>query len=440
MDSAQLNPLTLAFESRQMEAQYWEHSLPKMRAQSIIAVGTVLVLYTAFAFLDPWILPEVVQPVWAIRALVFVQCLTLILLIRTSLFTRMHQLLLGSLPVLGGLGILLMVALAGETGTQLYYAGLILAIVWTLPFSDLRFIYALPISVAFIVGYEVIILFLRPLPLPVLINNTFFLIAALVMSAFAGYAIERYHRVSFYQSLLIERERQRAETLLLNILPKEVAEVLKNGSGSIAHRCEEASILFADIVGFTPLSAQMTPEEMVDLLNETFSYFDSLVEKYGVEKIRTMGDSYMVAAGVPRSRTDHAEVLAQMALDMRAYADSVRTPTKKKLQLRIGINSGPVMAGVIGHKKFQYDVWGTAVNTASRMESQGVPGEIQLTRATYELIQDEFLCEPRGSIVVKGIGLMETWFLVERKRSQQGKVVAREEFYLPDTLRVMNAA
>jgi guanylate cyclase len=166
------------------------------------------------------------------------------------------------------------------------------------------------------------------------------------------------------------------------------------------------------MVNFTPLSASMAPVEMVNLLNEVFSYFDSLVEKYDVEKIRTIGDSYMVAAGVPRVRLDHAQALARMALDIQAYIHNDPTCVEHKLDFRIGINSGPLIAGVIGRKKFIYDLWGDAVNTASRMESHSTPGKIQITRETYERIKDEFVCEPRGKIQVKGKGEMETWFLV----------------------------
>ncbi len=211
---------------------------------------------------------------------------------------------------------------------------------------------------------------------------------------------------------LLRIEQDKSENLLLNILPKEIAAILKNESRTIADHFDGASILFADMVNFTPLTAAMAPAEMVDLLNEVFSYFDSLVEKYGVEKIRTIGDSYMVAAGVPRPQPNHAHTLARMALDMQSHIRSNPICVDRSLNFRIGINSGPVVAGVIGRKKFIYDLWGDAVNTASRMESHGMPGRIQITRETYELIKDEFICEPRGSVMVKGKGEMETWYLV----------------------------
>jgi adenylate cyclase len=210
---------------------------------------------------------------------------------------------------------------------------------------------------------------------------------------------------------MLRVEQAKSENLLLNILPPEIAAILKNEERTIADHFSGASILFADMVGFTPLTAAMAPVEMLNLLNEVFTYFDGLVDKYGLEKIRTIGDSYMVAAGVPRPRPDHAQALASMALDMRSYVQTNPVCVGRQLNFRIGINSGPVVAGVIGRKKFIYDLWGDAVNTASRMESHGAPGCIQITRETYELIKDNFVCEPRGKIQVKGKGEMETWFL-----------------------------
>ncbi|MGH2521453.1 MAG: adenylate/guanylate cyclase domain-containing protein [Anaerolineales bacterium] len=218
---------------------------------------------------------------------------------------------------------------------------------------------------------------------------------------------------------LLRVEQEKSENLLLNILPKEIAAILKNENRTIADHIEGASILFADMVNFTPMTASMAPAEMVELLNEVFSYFDSLVDQYQLEKIRTIGDSYMVASGVPRPRPDHAQALAHMALEMRSYISTHPVCVNRKLDFRIGLNSGPVVAGVIGRKKFIYDLWGDAVNTASRMESHGVAGKIQITRETYELIKDEFICEPRGRVMVKGKGEMETWYLIGVRGDEQ---------------------
>jgi adenylate cyclase len=209
--------------------------------------------------------------------------------------------------------------------------------------------------------------------------------------------------------------QEKSENLLLNILPREIAAILKKENRIIADHVDRASILFADMVGFTPMSAEMSPTAMVELLNEIFSHFDSLVDKYDLEKIRTIGDSYMVASGVPRPRVDHAQAAVRLALDMQSYLANSAFHASRPVTFRIGINSGPVIAGVIGRKKFVYDLWGDAVNTASRMESHGSGGAIQVTRDTYELIKDEFMCEPRGRIDVKGKGEMEVWHVIDER-------------------------
>ena len=215
-------------------------------------------------------------------------------------------------------------------------------------------------------------------------------------------------------SNLVLNEQKKGEALLLNILPREIVAILKDENRVIADQFDSASILFADVVNFTPLSATMTATELVELLNEVYSYFDTLVEKYDLEKIKTIGDCYMVAAGVPRRRPDHALVITKLALDIRDYV-SQHEFCGHKLTFRIGINSGSVVAGVIGRKKFIYDLWGDAVNTASRMESHSAGGLIQITEATYNLIHEEFVCDPRGTIQVKGKGEMPVWFVQEKR-------------------------
>jgi guanylate cyclase len=222
-------------------------------------------------------------------------------------------------------------------------------------------------------------------------------------------------------------EQARAENLLLNILPRSIAEKLKADSRTIADQFSAASILFADVVDFTPLADRLPPTEVVGVLDHLFSHFDVLAERYELEKIKTIGDCYMVAAGVPSPRPDHARALALMALDMQAAMRSVDEIGHLGLELRVGINSGPVVAGVIGRKRFLYDLWGDAVNTASRMESHGTSGRIQITRATKELLEDDFVCEPRGTIQVKGKGEMEAWYLLGRRASPDAEPRAHSE-------------
>ena len=222
----------------------------------------------------------------------------------------------------------------------------------------------------------------------------------------------------------LREEQAKAENLLLNILPHSIATRLKAETQPIADHFGSASILFADVADFTPWSERLSPAEVVGYLDQLFSHFDGLAEQYGLEKIKTIGDCYMVAAGVPTPRPDHAHALALMALDMLGAMRGHEVVGHLGLELRVGINSGPVVAGVIGRKRFLYDLWGDAVNTASRMESHGTPGRIQITRATYELLADEFECEPRGPIAVKGKGEIEAWYLIRPWETAQRQPTA----------------
>jgi PAS domain S-box-containing protein len=207
-------------------------------------------------------------------------------------------------------------------------------------------------------------------------------------------------------------EKQKSEQLLLNILPQPIADQLRNNQGVIAEQFSDVTILFADIVGFTPLSARLNPIELVNLLNQIFSRFDQLVDQLGLEKIKTIGDAYMVAAGLPIPRADHAEAIAQMALAMQTAMKRFQVELGEDIKIRIGINTGVVVAGVIGTKKFIYDLWGDAVNIASRMESSGEKGCIQVTEATYQRLKHNYQLEKRGAINVRGRGEMVTYWLL----------------------------
>jgi guanylate cyclase len=210
-----------------------------------------------------------------------------------------------------------------------------------------------------------------------------------------------------------DRFQQESDDLLHNILPDEIATRLKAEHSMIADSYEAASVLFADVAGFTPMSAKLSPPELVGLLNSVFTTFDGFVQDLGLEKIKTVGDEYMVAAGVPHPRPDHAHAIAELALRMRERCAEQQFEGHD-IAMRIGINSGPVVAGIVGSHKFAYDLWGDVVNTASRMESHGVPGSIQISRATYEIIRNDYLCERRGTVEIKGKGEMETFFLLAR--------------------------
>ena len=214
---------------------------------------------------------------------------------------------------------------------------------------------------------------------------------------------------------LLRVEKERSENLLLSILPAPIATRLKQDRGIIADSHDAISVLFIDLVDFTRLSTLLPPGEIIKMLNDLFSKLDSIVDKYQLEKIHTMGDSYMVASGLLVKRNDHAECLARAALEMMRCIDDMPVVGDSKLLCRMGISTGAVVAGVIGNNKLHYDIWGDPVNTASRMESLAAPGKIQISRATYQLISDKFECDYNGPIQVKGKGLMKTWSLVGEK-------------------------
>jgi class 3 adenylate cyclase len=208
-----------------------------------------------------------------------------------------------------------------------------------------------------------------------------------------------------------------SERLLLNVLPRTIAERLKHETGIIADSHPDVTVVFADVVDFTPLTERTAPERVVGVLDEIFSAFDLLAERLGLEKIKTVGDAYMVVAGLPDPRPDHAEAGADMALAMQDELSRLRTALNLDLRIRVGMQSGPVIAGVIGRRKFIYDLWGDTVNTASRMESSGLPGRIQVTEAVYERLRFTYDFEPRGEVEVKGKGLLRTYLLTGRLAS-----------------------
>jgi len=211
----------------------------------------------------------------------------------------------------------------------------------------------------------------------------------------------------------LEVEQAKSDTLLLNVLPVEVAQDLKDHGVTKARSHESVSVMFADVVGFTAYAGSVSPERMLALLTEVFTRFDEICQRHGVEKIRTIGDSYMAAAGVPVERHDHAEIISRAALEMIDYVSGV------DVEFRIGINSGPLVAGVIGTTKFQYDIWGDTVNTASRIESSGEPGRIQISERTYEMIKHTFECVPRGLVEMKGKGELYTWWLIGERDGEE---------------------
>jgi len=249
-------------------------------------------------------------------------------------------------------------------------------------------------------------------PLPPAFGQMLCALNVVCVASFALYAMSYYvlKKDAFYA--LLKEEEAKSELLLLNVLPKSIAAELKAGGRRVARKYDDATILFLDLVGFTQMTAAMDPGETVDMLNTIFIDFDRLADEWGVEKIKTIGDCYMAAAGVPDPRPDHARAAVTLALALGKSLERFSLSFGRPLDFRAGVHSGPVSAGVIGLRKFAFDVWGDTVNTASRMESHGVPGRVQISGATYRRVCADFECEPRGLIEVKGKGPIEAWFVV----------------------------
>jgi adenylate cyclase len=322
---------------------------------------------------------------------------------RNLAFYRFVQLLMTLILPFG-----VMVSLGGFSQSSVVIIWAALCPLSALLLEDLRSTYLWILGfVLLLVAGAILQPYLHPVELPTEFKTWFFVLnlgSVITISFLLLYYFV--DQRNFYQ--------ERAETLLLNILPREISEALKLEHKTIAAYHDAVSILFADVVQFTPMAATISPMHLIDLLNEVFQCFDSLVEKHDVEKIKTIGDCYMVASGAPRARSDHATALVQLALDMVSVVSS-QSFAGRKLAIRIGVNSGSVVAGVIGRKKFIYDLWGDTVNLASRMESHGQAQTVQVSRSTYELIKDEFVCEAKGKIQIKGAESVDVWHVIARK-------------------------
>ncbi|MBS0617785.1 MAG: adenylate/guanylate cyclase domain-containing protein [Spirochaetes bacterium] len=298
-----------------------------------------------------------------------------------------------------------------------YGYGLIICIlIYAFAMLRLRTFFSFVASLVVLVEFSAYVIFVRPMPL----SDFVFSLALAGFVNTGGFVsvffFERNSRTEFLQSRTIEEqglqlaaEKKKSEALLLNVLPESVANRLLSGERTIADYFDSVSVLFADIVGFTKLSRRLDPNQLVQLLNRVFSHFDSLASVLGLEKIKTIGDAYMVGAGLPQAADDHAERCFEMAQGMLRILDEENKTLAEPLHLRIGIASGPVVAGVIGQNKFIYDLWGDTVNTASRMESAGVPGEIHITESTRAALGARASYVDRGEIEIKGIGKMRTY-------------------------------
>jgi class 3 adenylate cyclase len=247
------------------------------------------------------------------------------------------------------------------------------------------------------------------------VAEAFYVAGAATLAAVGSSVAHRLREGEFRARRQLEIANEKAETLLHNTLPAAIADRLKHDPSAIARRHSSATVLFADIANFTELSGGLEPEELIRFLNDLFSALDRLTERFRLEKIKTIGDAYMVAGGLPEPRPDHAEAVARMALEMQRVVKQLPTPGGNEIRIRIGIHTGPVVAGVIGTKRLAYDLWGDTVNIASRMESHGEADTIQVSEATYQLLRERFDLHPRGSIEIKGKGPMNAYLLLRER-------------------------
>lgn len=405
---------------RDFRRDFGERQPPMLRT----FFGLGLILYMSFAILDYWALPIYYPTAWAIRLVTGTAMLWILLQTRTDFFKRNVVWIPSVWTMLAGISIQLMIYIARpyESAYIFYALGLLLIIVAIYIPSSGDYLYPSTAGWITVIMYIVVAIFRQNMLASPGLTRTlfvisFFLVSMNILCMIGGYMLVVSQRRDFLQRRAIEQQRgieedlrAQAEDLLLNVLPPSVAERLKRGE-VIADVYDQASVLFADIVNFTPFSSRLVLLELLDVLNEVFSHFDVLAGNHDLERIKTTGDGYLIAAGVPVPRPDHAEVLTHLGIEMCDYF-SRQTFAGQKLGLRVGISSGPVVAAVVGFHRFSYDVWGDTVNTASRMESHGRSGMVQITEATYRLVRDKFRCDHGGRIEVKGKGQMNVWHVI----------------------------
>ena len=406
-----LHPLTLRFNDAHAESEFVsdhdEAALPQQRLVGIVAIG----FYAGFGILDSLVVTDGLDRVLFIRFGVVCPVIALVVAFaRRPWVACVAQPVICGVVVLAAIGLDVM-PLVAAVPADYSRTGTLLILMFLFAFARIRFTWAIATAPLLIAGYASVQA-IENAPLDQVLYNDFFLISFIVIGVSTSYTLERLRRLEFVRRRELSAERQRSDDLLHNILPEEIATRLRDNPTSIADSETDASVLFADIVGFTPFSSSLPPAEVVRLLDMLFNRFDDLCEERGVEKIKTIGDAYMAVAGIPRPDPDHATSIVELAFDMQRAAADVSPHWPSPLALRIGIASGPVVAGVIGHKKFAYDLWGDTVNAASRMESHGRPNHIQVSESTYMLLRDRYAFGDPHTTEIKGKGSMTTYFLL----------------------------
>lgn len=409
-----INPLTLSFPNPESEREFLQHYFRISLKQVRLALVLAIVVYIILGIVDIQFAPEIRDKLLLVRyGFVLPICVSVLGLSFSAYFRHIMQISISVAIGVAAIAAPVVAILIPALGVN--YIGLTSLLMYNYTAIKLRFVTASITGLMIFLLYNILDLLMIQTPLAKLIEVDFYLMATMCVGMFANYQMEFYLRQSYISDRLLRKEQEKAEELLLNVLPASIAARLKRGDKVIAESFPDVTILFADLVNFTQLSATISAKELVNILNEIFSEFDLLAEKHGLEKIKTIGDAYMVVGGLPIHRADHAQAVASMALDMRAAIQRISNLSQEPLSIRIGINTGPVVAGVIGIKKFIYDLWGDTVNVASRMESHGIPDQIHVTGETYQVLQQEYTFEARDKIQVKGKGEMQTYLLLNKK-------------------------
>lgn len=407
-----LNPFTLDFKDRNYELAFRASHSRKMLSQvrhALLIASSIYVLYTILDFV---VLTEGHWKAALIRFLVVLPIFILGYLATFKPFFRKRlQLLVMFMVFAGGMGLSVIGISYEATHSDLYLLGPIFPLFWAFIYSGLRFINALAVCLLLIVCYNLMYIVFGQFGMTFITTYNFFLFTALIIGSLGGYTIEKYYRLDFVNQKLLAEEKQKNEKLLLNILPKNIANELKQHQGTIAKDYDQIIVLFADLVEFSKLSQDHSAQDVVKILNDIFSIFDRLTDEYGLEKIKTIGDSYMVTSNLQYSDQQAPRKVVEFALAISLALQDYNAQTKHDLKLRIGIHAGDAVAGVIGVKKFVYDVWGNTVNIASRMESSCPSNEIQVSQSMYELLKADYELEPRGQVEMKGFGFMPAYLL-----------------------------
>ena len=405
-----------------------------------IAIATGALLYITFFWLDKALFPEIFHYVWIARAFIILGFATELILTFQTYFPKVHQVSIFILMcmIAGGQFFFLYITYGLPQSHDFYFIGLLLIITCAFGLTQMHLKNCIVFTMLIVATYIAFGIFLFGWT-----ENGWFAIDGLRMHYNASFlagigilgtiiyiTIQYYRRKNFLSQLDIKKEKKITEGLLLNILPEKIATRLKNSNEIIADEHLEVSILFADIVNFTNLFDSNNPKSLVEFLNNLFSKFDVLASTYGLEIIKTIGDAYMAVGGLTIENPHHLSLMAKLALEMNKALDVFNLENNMNVQLRIGIHAGKVVAGVIGQSKFAFDLWGDAVNIASRMESSSLAGKIQVTESMMRKLEDEFIFEERGEINVKGKGKVRTYFLMREAGAMVKQQIKQQEWQL----------